>query len=259
VSDIATRYTPGACNGDPSCACVPGTFTCYSNGTTPWDRLAAFGYGFGGRGENITASESDPLRSFYQWLYEPDTSSTCEVRFQNGHRYSILNPAFTGIGVGKGTAGTSWDVWVQEFTAETVPPVGIVAGVHYPRTGSTIAFRANWYGSTPTLTEVNVDGVCQSMSLERGTQTNGTWLSTLGGLGTGCHRYSFRFASSDGEQTFPSTGSFGIGCAGDWDPIAPPPCGTTGGSAGATDAGVSAVDAGSADAGQRRRGRKIRL
>jgi hypothetical protein len=249
VPDIAASFTPGPCAGDPACACTAGSFACGTRRTTFADRLASFGFGSGIRAENLVVGAADPLQSFYTWLREPDSTSTCEARFANGHRFNILASTFRGVGVGK--AGS---IYTQDFTSLAAVPSGIVGAVHYPRTGATVELRANWYGSVPTRAEVNVEGRCQSMTLERGTELNGTFLATESGLGSGCYRYAFSFSSSAGEQTFPSTGSFGIGCGADWLPSVPPACGSV-----ASDAGApAALDAG-VDAGTRRgRGRRPR-
>ena len=215
VSDLGSRYTPGACNGAPSCACVGGSASCGSSGTSFGPRIGLFGGS--ARAENI-ATGSDPVSTFYRWLHEADSSSACGWRIANGHRANILGDA-RALGVGKTTAG---NVWTQDFGPSGTPD-GIVGGVHYPASGASVAFRANWYrASAPASASVNVGGTCHTMALERGTATNGTYLATVSGLSS-CARYVFDF---DGTP-YPTTGSFGVGCADDWSSARPPACGCT--------------------------------
>jgi uncharacterized protein YkwD len=215
VSDLGTRYTPGSCNGSASCACAGGAAVCGSEGTAFGARVGLFGGS--ARAENI-ASGSDPVSTFYLWLHERDTSTACGWRVANGHRANILGDS-RQIGVGKTTAG---GVWTQDFGTGGTPD-GIVSGAHYPQTGSPIAFRASWYrAAAPASAVVNVGGTCHTMTLERGTGTNGTFLANVSGI-SGCVRYFFDF---DGV-TYPSTGSYGIGCTNDWEATRPSACGCT--------------------------------
>jgi hypothetical protein len=219
VGDIATQYTPGPCNGDPGCACEAGSLRCGSVGT-PWNaRIIAFAGSTSG--ENIAQAWDDPEFIFYMWLYEPDGSATCGFRMSNGHRYNILSGDNRAIGIGRSGGGS---IFTQDFDASGSPD-GIVSGVHYPRTGDTLAFRANWYrASGPEAARVNVDGTCHEMALERGSVTNGTYLASVGGLGAGCHQYYFHFTDGGAEIYYPTTGAYGIGCSYDWDATRPDPC-----------------------------------
>ncbi len=219
VSDIGTRYTPGPCNGAVSCACVTGTESCSGSSCTAWNaRIASFGTS--PSGENIALTGGGPLSAFYLWLHEPDSSSACGFRASNGHRYNILGTS-SRIGVGQ-----SGSYWTQDFAGGGSPD-GLVSGVHYPQTGSAIEFRANWYDSAaPSEAQLNVDGTCHAMTLERGSGTNGTYLASVS-VGSGCARYYFQFEGPSGTVTFPSTGSFGVGCADDWSSTRPAACGCT--------------------------------
>lgn len=220
VSDLGTRYTPGSCNGAPSCACTGGSATCGSMGTSFGARIGLFGVS--ARAENI-ATGSDPVTTFYRWLHERDDSSACGWRIANGHRANILGDA-RSLGVGKTLAG---NVWTQDFGSSGTPD-GIVSGVHYPATGASVALRANWYraGVTPTSVTVNVGGTCLPMTLERGAGDNGTYLAMASGL-SGCVRYVFQATTAAGDVFYPTTGSYGIGCAEDWTSARPPTCGCT--------------------------------
>ena len=218
VSNINTLY-PTSCNGAASCACVGGTKTCTApQGCTAWwQRVQLFG---GSPSGEIIASPSDPNQAFYLWLFEPGDTTTCEFTSSNGHRWLILTS--TGA-VGVGVAGYS----TGDFGAGNAPSK-IPSGSHYPQQAASVETWANWYDTAgPTVASVNVDGTCRSMSLQRGTQTNGAWSATVSGVGSGCHRYYFSFRDAGGATvTYPTTGSLGIGttaCA-DWDSTRPAAC-----------------------------------
>jgi uncharacterized protein YkwD len=231
-TDVATLYTPGSCNGAPACACTDAA-SCGAARTIIWDRFARFGFSGGGRAENI-ATGSDPVTTFYRWLHENDTSSACGYRGTNGHRYSILNGSYRAIGIGKTTAG---NIYTQDFHS-TGSPTGIVAGVHYPRTGASLEFRANWASTAaPMQAQVNVDGTCTPMTLERGAGTNGTYLASLSGLSTACHRYFFQFRTASGDVFYPTTGSLTINCPTEYDATRPAVCGGCTPSCGARECG----------------------
>jgi hypothetical protein len=116
---------------------------------------------------------------------------------------------------------------VADF-GSTSPLPRVPSGAHYPRQAATVEAWANWYDAAgPSSARVNLDGGCVPMTRRRGTASNGAWAATLGGVGTGCHRYVFEFRAADGTPVaYPTTGSLGIGGAGcaDWDPARPPPC-----------------------------------
>ena len=220
LTDVDILYTPGPCNGDPDCSCVAGTFACGSGGT-PWSTRISY---FGGiaRAENIASGFSDPVSTFYMWLYEPDDDPTCGWRMDNGHRANILGGS-SAIGVGKAVTSATW---TQDFGSGGAP-AGLVSGAHYPRSGADLEFRANWYSGTgPTTAMVNVGGTCYSMDLERGTTTNGTYLAAVAGVPAGCVRYYFHFTDGGGDVYYPTTGSFGISCTDDWDASRPGSCGS---------------------------------
>lgn len=211
VSGVSTAYTPGPCDGAPACACQGGTASCGSTGTVWSSRVSAFGTS--PNAENIARGYNDPVSTFYLWLHEPDTNAACGFRNANGHRYNILTSSRRALGVGK-----SGSTYTQDFSG-TGTPAGVVAGVHYPLTGSTIHFRANWYGANaPTTAYVNIDGMCQPMSLERGSTTNGTYLFSASNVPNTCVRYYFHFMDASGDHYYPTVGSYGINCgAADWE------------------------------------------
>ena len=244
VGDINTSYDPGPCDGSVSCGCEGGMAAC-SGSCTGWSaRISMFGTS--PSGENIARAGGDPVGTFYLWLHEPDSSAACGFRSSNGHRYNIL-ARNSSIGVGYASG-----YWTQDFSGGGSPD-GIVAGVHTPQTGTSVELRANWYSSAaPTTALVNLNGTCEPMTLERGSGTNGTYLATA--TVSGCTRYYFQFDRPSGTVTYPSTGSFGIGCAEDWSAARPgvcgctPTCGTSecgddgcGGNCGACGAGSSCV------------------
>jgi len=223
VATISDLYDPfaGCTNGAPSCACVAGTLSCGSVGTSWSTRISYFGTG--AAAENIARGYTDPVNTFYLWLYESDSNPACGWRMSNGHRANILGgSSLLGVGFYSST-------YTQDFGRGTVP-TGIVSGVHYPQSGTNLAFRASWYNAAGPLTaRVSIEGACYPLALERGSATNGTYLATVNPVPGGCSRYVFHFTDANGIDVFyPSTGSFTINCSGntsDYDPTRPAPCG----------------------------------
>jgi hypothetical protein len=211
VSNISALY-PGSCTGDAACACVGGTATCSPTCTSASQRVGLFGASFSGE---AIVNTGNPNQGFYAFLYESNApSTTCAFNGSNGHRWFILTlTGSVGAGVSAGYA-------TMEFgSGGTIPK--IPSGVHYPKQATSVDVWANWYDTAgPSQATVNIDGLTTSMTLRRGTQTNGAWSATLAGVGTGCHRYYFDFRDVSGvEVTYPASGSFGIGGTGcaDWD------------------------------------------
>ncbi|MCA9592626.1 MAG: hypothetical protein KC776_04920, partial [Myxococcales bacterium] len=214
VNNIASIW-PASCDGSASCACVGGTQTCSPTCSSFSARVKLFGPN--GTGE-IIASSTDPNSAFYQWLYENSSSTTCAFSQANGHRWLLLKS--TGA-VGFGSTGRSVGDFSGGGTAYAIP-----SGSHYPRQAATVDAWANWYSAAgPKQALVNVDGSCTSMSLGRGSATNGAWTAKVSGVGSGCHRYYFVFTNaSNATVTYPSSGSLGIGPAGscaDWNSTRP--------------------------------------
>ena len=223
IADIDLLY-PDSCDGSVSCACVSGTASC-AGGTDTWARIAMFDtIGFG---ENIAGSSSDPTTPFYLWLLEPTGNSACgfHPNADNGHRYNILADLAHVDSVGTGQSGS----YVISDFGDGPDPGKIPSGSHYPRQAATVEVWANWYDTAgPAAAAVNVGGVCNTMSLERGTATNGAWMAEVSGVGSGCHRYYFEFLDSVGTSaTYPTTGSLAIGAGAgcpDWDASRPSSC-----------------------------------
>jgi hypothetical protein len=221
-ANIGATY-PDVCDGSVSCACA-SPVSCVVAGTNTWDRLALFGVTGGYRAENIAWLGPDPFSTMDLWLLEPMTSSTCDYRCAsyndcNGHRYSLLNPAHTRIGV-----GGYGDYVVQDFWGTGDIDQKIPSAAHFPEDGGPATeFRANWYDSAPpNAALVNIDGQCFPMVLERGSGDNGTYLYTT--ETSGCSRYYFEFRdAADQLVVYPETGSFGIGCT-NWEPTRPASC-----------------------------------
>jgi len=225
VANIDSLY-PDTCDGSTSCACVPSTEDCsWTGGTDTWARITLFGTT--GYGENIVGASSDLNLIFYIWLYEPTGNASCgfHANADNGHRYNILNEENHINSVGIGMAGS---YATGDYGAG--PAAGkIPSGSHYPRQAASVEVWTNWYDAEgPSVAAVNVDGVCHTMSLERGTATNGAWMATVAGVGSGCHRYYFEFRDSgDAPVIYPTTGSLAIGSGGgcpDWDITRPASC-----------------------------------
>lgn len=217
VSNINSLY-PTSCNGTAACACVGGTKACAPSCTGFAPRVQLFG---GSPSGEIIASPSNPNQSFYLWLFEPGDTTSCQFTSANGHRWLILKS--TGA-VGAGVAGYS----TGDFGGGSAP-TKIPSGAHYPQQAASVATWANWYDTAgPSLASVNVDGSCTSMTLQRGTQTNGAWSATVTGAGSGCHRYYFSFRDAAGTTvTYPTSGSLAIGtgvACPDWDSSRPAAC-----------------------------------
>ncbi len=210
VSNIGTIYTPGGCDGSASCACKDGKCGCNPDCTSWSSRVSMFGtYP---SGENAAYGYSDPVQTFYQWFWEPYSSTECGFTYQNGHRVNILNSSHASIGI-----GNSQNYWTQDFSPSSFVSRRLYSGTHYPEKGKNIEFRANWADSSaPTLAQVVIDGIEFNMSIERGTPTNGTYIykSTLP---ESCHKYYFLFRSQSGTvETFPDEGSYGLNCTEDY-------------------------------------------
>ncbi|MEO7095512.1 MAG: hypothetical protein ABI175_19810 [Polyangiales bacterium] len=207
VANIKDIY-PATCDGSAACACSA------ASPITTWaSRIGLFGVGAGGE---IIASPSDPNSAFYLWLFENSPTTTCGFTTANGHRYNILT---AGPAVGYGVDGYSTGDFGGGGDVAKIP-----SGSHYPEGGASVDLWANWYDTAaPTLTQVNVGGTCQTMTLGRGTTLNGAYTYKATGL-SGCTRYYFNFKDSTGATvTYPTTGSLGIGggaCV-SWDATRP--------------------------------------
>jgi hypothetical protein len=221
VDTINTLYTPGTCDGSPSCACKSGACTCTAPGCTDtWTRIGMFGGS--GSGECVASGgPSVPLTEYYMWICESYNRSACAYDTDpdaqtNGHRWLIFKNS--GPAVGSGCAG---NYCTLDFGGPAAASNKIIDGVHYPATG-TVALRAHWYDTAaPSQALVNIGGTCTAMSLERGIGANGTYLLANQAI-SGCTHYYFVFKDSGGNTvTYPETGSFGIGCSADWDSSRP--------------------------------------
>jgi hypothetical protein len=211
-TSLNTTY-PTSCNGAAACSCSG------AGSTSPSTRTGIFGASYSGE---IIATPSDPNSSFYLWLYENSTSTTCAFSSANGHRWLILTS-------GSGAVGYGVDGYSTGDFGSGSTPYKIPSGSHYPRSGANVELWANWYDTAaPTTASVNINGTCYAMTRQRGTATNGAWSYTATGL-TGCNRYYFSFKDSTGATIdYPSTGSLGIGdttCA-DFATTKPAACGS---------------------------------
>lgn len=217
---------PETCDASFACSCETGTPV-----TTAAGRVPLFGASY--TGEIIAVGQlspdpGNPYEIFYAWLHEPAPDSLCSFNSLNGHRYLILKNTGPAIGYGYYfQALTNFDhYWTGDFGGAGTAVPKIPSGSHWGtgtnhrRQEPMIEFWANWEdAAAPTEPSVIVDGVSSPLTLSRGTAPRGAWTTTLAGLGSGCHRYYFSFRDSFSQiQTYPTTGSFGIGdnsCA-DW-------------------------------------------
>lgn len=230
MPNIASLY-PQTCNGSASCSCTQGTLTTDQATWTDWG--VRIGY-FGGTSssEIIAAGNADPTATFYQWLYETSSATTCGSTGANGHRYAILTDSGDPLaGAGFGHGGFYGSYAVMDFGVSAKPGTSkIPSGSHYPQQAATVEAWANWYDTNgPSVTRINIGGVCSNMVLSRGNASNGAWTFTANNVGVGCHRYNFAFKDSSGHDVlYPTTGSLAIGdgsaqCP-DWSAAAPPSC-----------------------------------
>jgi uncharacterized protein YkwD/stress response protein SCP2 len=75
------------------------------DGSQPWDRAAAAGWGRRTIGENIACGQRSPAEVVDGWMNSP------------GHRANILKPEFTHIGIGLAGGGSAGTYWTQLFGA----------------------------------------------------------------------------------------------------------------------------------------------
>jgi uncharacterized protein (TIGR03382 family) len=227
VTDLSNQYVPvGTCLGETSCACVGGTLTGTTTAVTRTNRFITVS----AWGENIAYGYSTPRQTFYQWLWEPESSATCGFRSTNGHRYNILEPSRRLLG--NGYYRISRHMWVQDFNGGSNPTGTLIAGGHEPQfSGGTVEFRVNYFDTgAPMAATVNVDGACSPMTRERGQATNATYLASQSLGGTTCRRYRFEFKNPAGTTVYlPEMGSYGVGGSGticdDWNMATPAACG----------------------------------
>ncbi|MCA9672365.1 MAG: CAP domain-containing protein [Myxococcales bacterium] len=276
VANLGSIY-PQTCDGSPSCACEGGTADCTCSTTSCSDdsacgaggrcdvlrgrcyyckcngdlctstaaRVARFGGSY--RGENAAAGRSDPRLTFAQWINS------------SGHRDNLMNGSHGAIGTGEyGGAGKCWsNFWVQVFGFAAQRPT-IAGAVAYPqrgKTSTTFDFTAVYYdqsGAAPVEAQLNIDGSCEPLALERGVAGHGSYRLQRSGLAQGCRRYVFVFRDAAGTvHTFPSQGSYGVGIDDPscpfYDNARPSGCGaTTSGDAAsdsARDASIAGADA----------------
>lgn len=219
VPNLSSIYLPtGTCDGEISCACRDGMLLGPGAGTPTFTRIGLFGTP--GSGENIAYGYGSPLHVHTGWMNS------------EGHCSNLLSN-HGALGVGH---FATQSFWVQNFGGSGNPTGSLIAGGHFPKTpgsGNTpIEFRANYFngGGGPRGARVNIDGECFNMTLERGSQTNGTWRYDHTLAGGGCRRYVFVFEDPQGNVVYlPESGSYGVGTAGgtcaDWEPGTPNGCG----------------------------------
>lgn len=240
VSDIATIWD-STCDGSAACACQNGTATCTSTPctgcTTTFQRIGMFAPN--ASAENIAYGYATPRAMHYGWFHEPDTDSTCGFRTANGHRATMMSN-HKSLGVGRSVTH-----YTQDFGSTGTLAGSLIAGGHEvgPQAIGTLGtgannveFRANYYDlrGAPLTAQVNVDGLCQNMTLERGSAANATYFTSMSLSGNTCRRYVFSFKDPSGTIVLlPENGSYGVGGAGcaDWVATAPQACGGGGNTA----------------------------
>ena len=231
LTNIASLF-PNTCGGAASCSCSEHVISgVVGSGTDPFTRMGYFGAQVEDAGEIIAAGYNGPNAAFYGWLYEQATTNLCGDNSANGHRFLILSPGSgPQAGAGYVTGGSFGTYQVMDFAGTSVDTYKIPSGSHYPQQAASVDAWVNWNDSaSPNVAQIDVDGVCSNMSLQRGSVMNGAWHQTVTGVGSGCHRYLFAFKDSLGNaMLYPTTGSLAIGngtasCP-DWTAGAPAIC-----------------------------------
>lgn len=212
-SDIGDTFE-SSCDGSASCSCEAGSehFSCETlggHGTSPWTRCGYFGYS--ANGEVGSAGYSDGWEAVWGWI--------SECSGQDGHR-RILTGAGNAIGLGFFTAPTTcWStLYFGDLSGGGPSTYTLPAGVHYPKRGQSADFYLNVYdpGGAPESVDLVLDGHCQSMQLEIGTQGQGTYKLHVD-MGGGCHRYWFLVRDSSGQRAaWPQQGAWGAGDCDDY-------------------------------------------
>ena len=228
--DIGSTY-PDSCDGSVGCACQGGVANCSLGCTNFAERISLFGAS--GFGENIAgAADQDPDAAFKLWMYlnfpTHMEGGSCQAVFSeptNAYRWQILkNTGLVGFGMPVATAEAVIDFGSGTGSAK------IPSGAHFPRQATSVDAWVNWFDAAgPSVANIDVDGVCSNMTLDRGSATNGSWHATVSGAGSGCHRYFFAFKDGNGaEVVYPTTGSLTIGDGGvscpDWSTVSPRGC-----------------------------------
>ncbi len=223
-ADIASRVPPtGSCDGSAACACSNAAgckAACTSDECTQtFARIALFGTP--GGGEIIARGQTSPRGAVGSWMGS------------NGHCEIILSSSRS--------VGSGWlaNTWTGNFGNNGNLAGSLIAGGHEVGTagqfttdaGQDVAFRVNYFNTAgaPQLANLNLDGTCSPMELERGDAGNATYLATFPLSGTQCRRYRFSFKDPAGVTVLlPETGSYGVGGAlascPDWSFAVPTDC-----------------------------------
>lgn len=218
IASIGTDY-PATNDGSVASACVGGVVSCGGAGNDDLSaRLGKFGVSTGTRTENI-ASDGNPLTIFNLWLLEATANPACGWSIENGHRFNILDAAFTRMGSGATGSYTVQDFWDTGVLDQNIP-----SGGHSPQAGGVgTEFRVSWYdsaGAAPSEAKINIDGQLYDMTLECGSNGNATYLYTADISSESW--YYFRFRDSGGTiASYPGSGSFGVDSAQDWKDTRP--------------------------------------
>jgi MYXO-CTERM domain-containing protein len=198
------RDTP--CFQHPSC-----------DGTDTFQRVFMFYTGaWTSVAENIAAGVTDPQTVVKNWINEVGAAAG-----ETGHRDAIFSSKLTLIGAGFAAGGASKtpNYWTQDFVGTNVTRPRLTDGIHFPKTaaaGGKVTFAATYYDAAvgagkPQVFAV-VDGLCQGLSMIRGTTSLGAHEGAVA-LADGCHAYHFVATLGDGTAlaTYPTTGSLQVG------------------------------------------------
>jgi uncharacterized protein YkwD len=165
-------------------------------------------------GENISAGRnvSDGFIAVHNWIYEIGAAAG-----ETGHRENIFSAKFTLLGAGFAPGGTQLqNYWTQDFVGAPVTRPRLGDGIHFPRTvaaGAPVSFGTTYLdaaSAAPVSLAVVVDGLCNPLSLVRGTAGRGAYEVKLS-LGAGCHPYYFVSGTGAGAVSYPDSGALAVG------------------------------------------------
>ena len=158
-----------------------------SLGRDPFQRMAAFGYGYSPAGENIAAGNATAQNTFNQWQASP------------GHRANMLNASFRVIGIGRAYNAASpyrW-YWTTPFGGYVDQVLGSPAppGIPPPVVGFFSASPSVVMPGQTTILSWSVSGAA-SLSIDNGVgDVTGVSSRTVAPSGTTTYRLTARNAA----------------------------------------------------------------
>ena len=205
------------CDGSAACACESGSecWSCTTGGgcgTGFSGRMSRFGFTGSPRGENSAVGYGNSWAVVEAWM----TESIC-IDGHEGHRNINVAAGSNVVGPGFTRGGSCWQTFYYSDYGNIngLQLARMPSGIHRPESGSAgteFQFYANYYDAAgpPTQVSLVVDGACQPMNVELGSDGNLTFEATAQ-LPSGCHEYYFLAYDAGGYRaTFPEDGSLTI-------------------------------------------------